>query len=91
MAAELHEVPVASDQPGHLPQIARLALRACRHLCPTMRATMSAMVSRMVPGDRSVAGFPVAPKGNAGDHAVASAMTDIMISAGGASIWMAPE
>lgn len=28
LAAELHEVPVASDQPGHLPQIARLALRA---------------------------------------------------------------
>ncbi len=36
-----------------------------------MRATMSAMVSRMVSGDRSAVGLAVAPKGKTGDHAVA--------------------
>ena len=56
-----------------------------RHLCATMRATMSAMVSRIMSADRSVVGLAVAPKGNTGDHAVASAMTAIRISAGGES------
>ena len=60
------------------------AAGARRHAGPTMRATISPMASRIVSGGRSAAGLAVAPKGNTGDHAVASAMTAMRISAGGA-------
>jgi hypothetical protein len=40
-------------------------------LCLTIRASMSAMVSRIVSSDRPLSGLAVAPNGNTGDHAVA--------------------